>query len=59
MSVFSSSPSDVDECSIPNSPCHVYAECTDTPGAYECKCRSGFIGDGLFCEGKKQNSSEA
>ena len=27
------------------------AECHNTPGWFKCKCKQGFIGNGVFCTG--------
>ena len=32
----------VDECVADSHTCVEWAECTDTPGSYECACKSGF-----------------
>ncbi|XP_065347637.1 multiple epidermal growth factor-like domains protein 8 [Cloeon dipterum] len=37
---------DVDECALELHECHPEATCINTPGAYECACPHGFIGDG-------------
>jgi len=42
---------DVDECSEQIDNCHVTASCTNTPGAFECACPSGTVGEPLVgCE---------
>jgi hypothetical protein len=38
---------DIDECS--NDPCHGSAVCENTLGSFQCKCKSGFDGDGFEC----------
>jgi hypothetical protein len=43
--------SDIDECL--NVSCHVNADCLDTPGSYICRCKTGFKGNGTFCESKQ------
>ena len=40
---------DMDECSLGSHDCSEYAECTNTFGSFECKCKSGFTGDGNTC----------
>jgi hypothetical protein len=45
---------DIDECAADVSPCHPNAKCTNktpaqNPQGYECKCNSGFTGDGTVC----------
>ena len=38
---------DIDECADPLlNDCHVNADCTNTIGSYQCKCKTGFSGDG-------------
>jgi Calcium-binding EGF domain len=37
---------DVDECALGLHECHPAATCRNTPGAYECACPQGFVGDG-------------
>jgi len=36
---------DIDECA--KSPCHSQADCTNTAGSHSCKCKDGYIGDGV------------
>lgn len=45
---------DVNECSdSPSSNnCSENADCVNTPGSFECNCRSGYIGDGVNCTGR-------
>ncbi|KXJ06368.1 Adhesion G protein-coupled receptor E2, partial [Exaiptasia diaphana] len=40
--------SDFDECSVANA-CHANAQCTNTFGSYDCKCKPGYHGDGKNC----------
>ncbi|KXJ23485.1 Protocadherin Fat 4 [Exaiptasia diaphana] len=39
---------DIDECTS-NGACHVNAQCTNTPGGFNCTCKRGFFGDGKIC----------
>ena len=32
--------------------CSANADCVNNPGSFECKCRPGFTGDGIDCDGK-------
>ena len=41
--------SDIDECAMGTDNCHMYAECTDTEGSFNCTCNPGFEGDGVNC----------
>ena len=41
---------DIDECTTGR--CHEYAECLNTPGSFECKCKLGFVGNGFSCTSK-------
>lgn len=42
---------DLDECSDGTATCHRDADCTNEPGTFSCRCRSGFHGDGIeVCE---------
>lgn len=46
---------DKDECESPESNnCDVNAICTNTEGSYVCRCRDGYKGDGILCEGNYQ-----
>ncbi|KAJ1366417.1 hypothetical protein KIN20_027073 [Parelaphostrongylus tenuis] len=40
---------DVDECAAGIVSCGSNAECVNTIGAYECRCRKGYSGDGKLC----------
>ena len=41
----------IDGCTPGNNDCDANAACIDSDGSYECACKIGFKGDGLFCEG--------
>jgi hypothetical protein len=43
--------SDIDECLRIS--CHVNADCLDSHGSYICRCKTGFNGNGTFCESKQ------
>lgn len=32
--------------------CNPYAECNNTIGSFECRCLSGYTGDGFNCAGQ-------
>jgi len=40
---------DVNECLTGAHDCHVDGKCVNVPGAYYCRCVSGFTGDGYTC----------
>ena len=40
---------DINECQTRQHNCHVDADCSDTPGCYECNCKEGFFGDRQIC----------
>ena len=42
---------DLDECDDGTHNCDVNAECNNTLGSYNCKCRDGFRGNGTKCTG--------
>ena len=44
---------DVNECSVSPSVCHVNAICQNNVGSYVCSCNNGFAGDGKTCTGNK------
>ena len=41
--------SDIDECQPSKNNCHFDAECVNTEGSYECRCRPGYQGNGFTC----------
>ena len=43
--------SDINECDRSPSVCHVNADCQDTEGSFNCSCQTGFLGDGMTCNG--------
>ena len=45
---------DFDECSSSDeNKCSKYATCINTHASYECRCKKGFAGDGINCQGMK------
>lgn len=40
---------DVNECATATHDCNANANCTNTVGSFECKCKSGFTGNGRQC----------
>ena len=42
---------DANECFADDDNCDVNADCTNTPGSFECMCRTGFEGSGILCRG--------
>lgn len=42
---------DVDECEIGAHNCDMHAACINVPGSFKCRCRDGWIGDGIKCVG--------
>ena len=45
----------VDECTAGLHNCHDDAYCTNTKRSFTCTCKTGYSGDGVNCEGKKDN----
>lgn len=43
---------DVDECAEALDNCSIDAICQNTLKSYKCICKSGYKGDGKYCEGK-------
>lgn len=43
--------SDIDECYLNNTGCHVNATCINTDGSFKCLCKDGFDGNGTTCHG--------
>ncbi len=41
----------MDECHTTNA-CDSNADCSDVIGGFECTCRSGYTGNGTYCQGK-------
>ena len=48
---------DMNECDERTRNCHERATCSDVIGGFNCTCKSGFTGNGTFCEGKNNCSS--
>ena len=42
-------PSDVNECQSLKNNCHSKAECVNTLGSFDCRCKLGYLGDGVNC----------
>ena len=42
---------DINECEVGTDSCDENAECTNTDGSYTCACNTGFIGNGVTCNG--------
>ena len=42
---------DINECSRGVDSCSSLAECSNTVGSYECRCKAGYQGDGRVCTG--------
>ena len=51
--LFSSSLSDINECTAADQLCDFNANCINTHGSYYCFCLSGFTGVGKSCQGKE------
>ena len=47
--------SDIDECVTGDNNCDSHADCQNTPGSYNCICRSGFVMTDGACIGKLHN----
>ena len=43
---------DIDECLDGNHNCSEYADCENTHGGFNCKCYTGYEGDGVICQSK-------
>ena len=37
---------DINECELSNTMCHLNAECRNSNGSYTCECKDGYSGDG-------------
>ncbi len=49
---------DVNECTDGTANCDENADCTNNEGSYDCKCRSGFTGNGNTCTGSDVTSTK-
>ena len=43
---------DIDECLEGNHNCSEYADCENKHGGFNCKCYTGYEGDGMTCKRK-------
>ncbi len=48
-------PTDINECSSNTHSCDAHANCTNNIGSFDCRCISGWQGDGQTCQGNKLN----
>lgn len=44
--------SDINECELPAIKCHLNADCFNSAGSYQCRCRFGYRGNGSYCVSK-------
>ena len=44
--------SDMDECASGLHNCNVDATCDNTAGSFDCKCNTGYTGNGMNCTGR-------
>ncbi|KAI3368749.1 hypothetical protein L3Q82_025735 [Scortum barcoo] len=49
---------DVDECEIGAHNCDMHAACINVPGSFKCRCRDGWVGDGIKCVDQDECSAE-
>lgn len=42
----------MDECEIGAHNCDMHAACINVPGSFKCRCRDGWVGDGIKCVGE-------
>lgn len=45
-------PPDVNECVTNTHRCNLHAECLNTQGSFQCKCKQGYRGSGFDCAGE-------
>ncbi|CAB4003547.1 adhesion G -coupled receptor L3-like [Paramuricea clavata] len=50
---------DANECAMNDVPCGEHAQCINSAGSYFCSCASGYVGDGIFCQGLPSGVKEA
>ena len=43
---------DDDECTLLSHDCHLYADCMNIPGSFNCTCKPGYNGTGVLCDGR-------
>ena len=43
---------ELNECFFGLDDCDDNAECTNTPGSFQCVCNTGYQGDGVLCTGE-------
>jgi hypothetical protein len=46
---------DVNECELGTDDCSADASCSNTAGSFACRCKPGFVGDGVTCEASSSN----
>lgn len=42
---------DINECATNTADCHSDANCTNVEGSFDCSCKTGYTGNGTYCEG--------
>uniref|UniRef100_A0AC35FC13 Uncharacterized protein n=1 Tax=Panagrolaimus sp. PS1159 TaxID=55785 RepID=A0AC35FC13_9BILA len=49
---------DIDECKMQTAQCHINAQCINQEGTYECRCLSGYSGNGKECSFAAQENPD-
>lgn len=49
---------DINECAENLDDCHPDADCINTIGSYQCRCRPGFTGNGRQCQSPQMDVNE-
>jgi len=42
---------DINECTLGSHNCHANATCANSQGSFNCTCKTGYSGNGTFCQG--------
>ena len=43
---------DINECASGAHSCSLFANCTNSNGSFSCSCLSGYMGNGMTCDGE-------